>query len=134
MAIIDFFDRGWIIDPGAVAYRTDDEEWTYDEAGHTSCRIAHLLLDSGAGRETKVAVLSPNAPLAWICVLGIWRAGGAWVPLNPASPVGDNAALLQRFDVEVVFFDASLREQAQQLRAANPRIRLIAIGAGTGEK
>ena len=133
MAIIDFFDRGWSIDPTAIAYRTDDSVWTYDDAGRTSCRVAHALLDSGVRRETKVAVLAPNDPLAWICVLGIWRAGGAWVPLNPSSPVGDNATLLERFDVEILFYDVSLRDQAEQIRDRNADLRLIALGEGTDD-
>src|SRR5918994_1830340 len=104
MALIDFFDRGWLINPHGVAYRHGDASWTFDEAGALSCRIAHALIADGLGIETKAAVLSPNDPLAWICVLGIWRAGGAWVPMNPKQPVEDNTVLLERFDVEVVFY------------------------------
>lgn len=133
MAIIDFFDRGWMMNATGVAYRTDSEAWTYEEAGRASCRIAHALLSAGIARETKVAVLSPNAPIAWICVLGIWRSGGAWVPLNPSSPVSDNATLLGRFDVEVVFYDPSLKEQVEQIRARHRNIRFIALGEGTDD-
>lgn len=128
MAIIDLFDRGWSIDPGAVAYRTGSETWTFDQARRMSCRIANRLLATGVGRETKVAVLSPNAPLAWICVLGVWRAGAAWVPLNPTSPATDNAILLARFDVEVLFYDPSLTEQVGLLRKRLPGLSLVALG------
>ena len=130
MAVIDFFDRGWSIDPAAVAYRSAAEDWTYDEAGRMSCRIAHGLLGAGTSRETKVAVLAPNAPLAWICVLGIWRAGAAWVPLNPGSPAEDTAVLLERFDVEVLFYDRSLEAHVDQFRARLGSLLLIALGEG----
>ncbi len=133
MAVIDFFDRGWSINSAGVAYRSAAEVWTYDDAGRMSCRIAHGLLEAGTTRETKVAVLSPNAPLAWICVLGIWRAGGAWVPLNPGSPVEDTATLLERFDVEVLFYDRSLDAQVEQIRARLGSVLLIALGEGTND-
>ncbi|MCZ4516909.1 AMP-binding protein [Rhodococcus ruber] len=128
MAIIDFFDRGWRAGPQSIAYRTDTEIWTYQDAGEMSCRIANALLDMGLQRESAVAVLSPNAPLAWICVLGVWRAGGAWVPLNPANPVAETATLLERFDVEVLFYDPSLRAQVDHLRQLGTSLTLIALG------
>ncbi|GAB3076319.1 AMP-binding protein [Nocardioides zeae] len=127
MPIIDFFDRGWASSPDAVAYCTDDESWTYDEARELSCRIGHALLDEGLQREGKVAVLSPNAPLAWICVLGVWRAGGAWVPLNPGNPAHENADLLRRFDVEVLFYDPALADQVEEFVRQGLDLRLVAL-------
>ncbi|MEV6253371.1 class I adenylate-forming enzyme family protein [Nocardia sp. NPDC051929] len=134
MAIIDFFDRGRAINPAGVAYRTDDEVWTFDEAGALSCRIAHALLSAGMRRESKIAVLSPNSPLAWICVLGAWRAGAAWVPLNPAHPVSENIRLLRRFDVEVLFYHPALADQVAELKTAAPGVGVyIALAAGTDD-
>ncbi|MET9026563.1 AMP-binding protein [Nocardia sp. NPDC004168] len=134
MAIIDFFDRGRAINPAGVAYRTDDEVWTFDEAGALSCRIAHALLSAGMRRESKIAVLSPNSPLAWICVLGAWRAGAAWVPLNPAHPVSENIRLLRRFDVEVLFYHPALADQVAELKTAAPEVGVyIALAAGTDD-
>lgn len=134
MAIIDFFDRGRAINPAGVAYRTDDEAWTFDEAGALSCRIAHALLSAGMRRESKIAVLSPNSPLAWICVLGAWRAGAAWVPLNPAHPVSENIRLLRRFDVEVLFYHPALADQVAELKTAAPGVGVyIALAAGTDD-
>ncbi|MEW1722797.1 AMP-binding protein [Streptomyces sp. NPDC093109] len=133
MAVIDFFDRGWSLDPSAIVYRTDHETWTYDEAGRTSCQIAHALLRDGLRRETKVAVLSPNSPLAWVCVLGIWRAGGAWVPLNPDHPAEENARLLGQLDVEILFYDPSVAKQVETVRQEVPHLRFIALERGTAD-
>jgi len=56
MAIIDFFDRGWRINPQGVAYLQDDRAFSFDEVGERSCRIANALLAAGFGREAKGAV------------------------------------------------------------------------------
>ena len=134
MAIIDFFDRGWLVNPHGVAYRHGNASWTFDEAGALSCRIANALIADCVGTESKAAVLSPNDPLAWICVLGIWRAGGAWVPMNPKQPVEDNTVLLDRFDVEVVFYAPSVADQVARMRDQLPGVRSwIAITEGADQ-
>ncbi|MFI9836195.1 class I adenylate-forming enzyme family protein [Nonomuraea sp. NPDC051941] len=134
MAVIDFFDRGRAINPTGVAYQAGGEVWTFDDAGALSCRIAHALLSAGVRRESKIAVLSPNAPLAWICVLGAWRAGAAWVPLNPANPVRENIRLLQRFDVEVLFYHPDLAHQVAEMKSASSGVGLyVALAAGTDD-
>ncbi|MGV9823803.1 class I adenylate-forming enzyme family protein [Nocardia xishanensis] len=134
MAIIDFFDRGWRINPRGIAYRTETQQWTFAQAGAQSCRIAHALLAAGARTDTKIAVLSPNDPLAWICVLGIWRAAATWVPLNPAHPVADNVTLMDRFDVDTLFYAPSLAEQVEQMKQRLPRVTTwIALAEGTDD-
>ncbi|MEH6821790.1 MAG: AMP-binding protein [Dietzia psychralcaliphila] len=135
MAAIDFFDRGWSMDPSKVAYSGAGEVWTYEEAGRLSCRIANkLLAETSDGRAT-VAVLSPNSPKAWICVLGVWRADFTWVPLNPGNPVAENVHLLGRFDVDLVMYHPDLAQMAEEIKEisgpAGPR--MVAIGPGMSD-
>ena len=40
MAIIDFFDRGWRINPEGAAYIQGGHRYSFDEVGRLSCRIA----------------------------------------------------------------------------------------------
>ena len=47
MAIIDFFDRGWRINPDGAAYIQGDRSYSFNEVGRLSCRIARALLGSG---------------------------------------------------------------------------------------
>jgi acyl-CoA synthetase (AMP-forming)/AMP-acid ligase II len=122
VAIIDFFDRGWRQGPDEIAYVMGDRSWTYDEAGRLSCRVARRLLAAGLPRETKAAVLSPNDPLAWIVVLGIWRAGLTWVPLG-LRPPGEMRQLLEAFDCEVLFFHSSLADVVGEIKADLPQVR-----------
>jgi acyl-CoA synthetase (AMP-forming)/AMP-acid ligase II len=119
--IIDFFDRGWRIHPDGPALVMDDRAWSYTEVGELSFRIGNALLAAGLGRGTNVAVLSPNDPAAMICVLGLWRAGCTWVPLNPANPVADTRNLLERFDGELVFFHSSQQDAVDELRRSSAR-------------
>ncbi|MEU6147528.1 AMP-binding protein [Streptomyces sp. NPDC047081] len=123
MRVSDFFDRGWRLAPAATAFVMDDRRFSYAEAGELSCRIAQTLLDHGFDRGSKVAVLSPNDPLAMICVLGLWRAGCTWVPLNAANPAADTINLISRFDCELVLFHSSQRPLIEELLAADTSVR-----------
>ena len=116
MAIIDFFDQGWQINPKGTAYVLGDRSFSFDEIGRLSCQIAHALLVEGMKRETTIAVWSLNDPIAWACVLGLWRAGCAWVPLNPRSAIDENAHILEAFDCEVLFFQKGFRDQVEAIR------------------
>lgn len=108
MSVTDLFDRGWRQNPSGIAFRMDDRSWTYDEAGGLSCAIGHALAASGLRPGAKVAVLSPNDPEAWLCVIGTWRAGMVWIPLNPADPVDALRTLVEDFDCELIFYHHSL--------------------------
>ena len=56
MAIIDFFDRGWSINPQGAAYLQDERSHTLTEVGGLSCRVAHELLSPGLPKQSKGAV------------------------------------------------------------------------------
>lgn len=123
MAIIDFFDRGYLLNRNGVAYVKEGQEWTFEETYGITCQIAQALIAEGFVKETKGAVLAANDPLAWMCVLGIWRAGLAWVPLNPRSPVVETIDLLVNFDAEVLFFQSMFAPAIDEIRAACPQIK-----------
>lgn len=124
MAIIDFFDRGWQIDPRAAAYVMDDEVFTFEQVGTLSCRIANALLAAGMGREQVSAVWAGNHPTAWTCTLGLWRAGMAWMPVNPRGSLEENQQLLDGFDCEVLFFQKAFAPAVEALRLKLPKIKL----------
>ncbi len=123
MAIIDFFDRGWDMDGTAVAYIQDERSFTFDEAGALSCRIANRLLELGFPSQTKAAVWAGNDVTAWICTLGIWRAGLTWIPVNARNSADENGYILDRFDCEVLFFQSAFAEVIDALRSTLPKVR-----------
>ena len=130
MAVTDFFDRGWRADPSGVAFIAGDQSFTYQEIGELSCRVANALLQRGFNPETKGAVLAPNDPLAWACVLGLWRAGLAWVPINPANPPADTRRLLEGFDCEVLFAHEKFLPVVQELLPTLDQLHtVVSLGA-----
>jgi acyl-CoA synthetase (AMP-forming)/AMP-acid ligase II len=123
--LIDPFDRGVRLDPDGVCFQTADdaERHTYAEVAELSHRIAVALQGEGLGRDAHVAVLSPNAPLAFACVLGIIRADATWIPLNTRSTADDLVALLELTECDALFYHHALGELAERLQGAVDRIR-----------
>lgn len=108
MAVIDFFDRGWRLNPNAIAFIQDEQSFTYREVGGLSCSIANKLLSLGLPKETKGAVWASNDVTAWTCTLGLWRANMTWIPVNARNSAAENEQMLNSFDCEVMFFSNSL--------------------------
>ena len=123
MAIIDFFDRGWRINPRGVAYIQDEREFTFEEVGELSCRIANGLIAEGFGREAKGAVWAGNDVTAWGCTLGLWRAGMCWIPVGARNPAAENQFILDAFDCEVLFFQKEFAPVVAGLRASLRKVK-----------
>ncbi|MEV7229929.1 amino acid adenylation domain-containing protein [Polymorphospora sp. NPDC051019] len=67
---------------------------SYAELDRRANRFAHLLRDRGVGTEDLVAICLPRG-VDWVSsVLGVLKAGAAYLPLDPDSPADRLAGLL----------------------------------------
>jgi acyl-CoA synthetase (AMP-forming)/AMP-acid ligase II len=125
MAIIDFFDRGWRINPQGTAYIQDERRFTFQEVRDSSCRIANGLVTAAFAKEAKGAIWADNDVTAWTCALGLWRAGLAWIPVNGRNAPAENQFLLECFDCEVLFFQQAFAAVIEPLRSRLPKVKLL---------
>jgi acyl-CoA synthetase (AMP-forming)/AMP-acid ligase II len=123
MAAIDFFDRGWRINPRGAAYIQDDREYSFTEVGELSCRIANALLAAGFPKETKGAVWAVNDVPSWACTLGLWRANMCWLPVGARNSPEENHYVLDAFDCEVLFFQKYFAAVIAELQLRLPKIK-----------
>ncbi len=72
---------------GRVAVSQGDERWTYDDLWIAAGRVAFALQSRGIGAGSVVGVSMERRPLLIATLLGIWRAGAAFVPLDPQFPI-----------------------------------------------
>ncbi|MDE2074843.1 MAG: AMP-binding protein, partial [Alphaproteobacteria bacterium] len=124
MAIIDFFDRGWRLNPDGTAYIQDERRYSFREVGELSCRIANALLAAGFGREAKGAVWAGNDVTAWACTLGLWRANMCWIPVGARNAPKENCDVLDAFDCEILFFQKYFADIVLELRPRLPKVKL----------
>ncbi|MEV4050454.1 amino acid adenylation domain-containing protein [Amycolatopsis sp. NPDC049688] len=79
--------------PDAVALVFEDVELTYAEVNARANRLAHLLLDRGAGPERVVALAVPRSAGMIVAELAVLKAGAAYLPIDVDYP-GDRIAYM----------------------------------------
>jgi amino acid adenylation domain-containing protein len=88
--------------PDAVAVVFEYEHLTYAELNRRANRIAHHLQTLGVGPEVAVGIcLEPTSEIV-VGLLGILKAGGVYVPLDPAYPKERLAFMLKAAQAPVI--------------------------------
>jgi amino acid adenylation domain-containing protein len=72
--------------PKAVAIENGSRRFTYGELNRRANQLAHFLRKKNVGAEVPVAVCLRRSPELLISLLGVMKAGGACVPLDPDYP------------------------------------------------
>jgi amino acid adenylation domain-containing protein len=81
--------------PDAIAVVGEGERLTYAQLEGLSNQVARVLKAGGCDKGDRVCLLMPKSPQAIVGLLGIYKADGIYVPLDPASPPGRLAKLLE---------------------------------------
>lgn len=123
MRIIDFFDRGAAQYPDNIAFIDGDGRLTYAQAEQHTHRIAAALRAHGYEKGAKIGVYAPNSNIAFLSLLGLMRAEGIWIPINPRNSSKVNVDLLQRFDAELLLYHSMFEAEVKQILAAVPSVK-----------
>ncbi|MFJ2703839.1 condensation domain-containing protein, partial [Streptomyces sp. NPDC087428] len=73
-------------DPDNVALTHGNEQWTYTQLNNRANQLAHHLRNTGITPDTLIAVCLDRSPDLIATLLGILKAGAAFVPLDPEYP------------------------------------------------
>ncbi|HEY0605954.1 MAG TPA: amino acid adenylation domain-containing protein, partial [Herpetosiphonaceae bacterium] len=111
--------------PDAVAAVFGAEQLTYRELNARANQLAHYLRRLGVGPEVRVGICVERSFDMLIGLLGIFKAGGAFVPIEPAFPAERIAFILSDAQVSVVLTQDRLRERLPAYDAT-----LVALDAG----
>jgi amino acid adenylation domain-containing protein len=91
--------------PAAPAVLSGSEQLTYQQLVSSARKVAGALAARGVGEESAVAVLVSPGPNLVVALLGIWLAGGSYVPLDPLAPAGRLREITDLAEVQVVIAD-----------------------------
>jgi amino acid adenylation domain-containing protein len=95
-------------EPNAVAVVFEDRSLTYAELNRRGNQVARHLQDLGVGSETIVGVYLERSLDMVVALLGILKAGGTYLPLDPLFPAERLAYMLEDSRAAVVVTQHSL--------------------------
>ena len=81
--------------PEAIAVVYQDRRLTYSELNRRANQLAHLLIGKGIGPEDTVALALSRSTEMIVGLLGILKAGAAYLPLDPNYPQNRLAFMVQ---------------------------------------
>ncbi|MES1244335.1 MAG: amino acid adenylation domain-containing protein, partial [Acidobacteriota bacterium] len=118
-----WFERRAAERPGAPAVSQvgqvgTDRRLTYGELDRRANQLAHRLRALGVGPETRVAVAVERSPELIVALLGILKAGGCYVPLDPAYPADRLAFMLRDCQAPVLLTQPHLADTLPETQAA----------------
>ncbi len=133
MMLVDYLDRGVHGGPDAPCLERPDGTVALTHAGFHDLthRVAAALQRDGLRPGDRVAVFSPNDPLALACAVGVIRAGGVWVATNAANREAELSEFLDLAGCHTLVYHEALRERAEVLLADSQTVRsAVALGQG----
>ena len=128
--------------PGAVALVFEGDELTYAELNRRANRLARRLISLGVRPETLVGLCAERSVEMVVGLLGVLKAGAAYVPLDPSYPpesvafmLGDSgvpllltqehlAATLPAHGARVVLLDENVSDRPGAEHDGNPRVEI----------
>ena len=122
--------------PGRIAIVGAGRRLSYRELDAEANRLAHALLHLGAGRDTRVAIISSNRPEYASVYFGCARAGVLLAHLSTRCTVENLVYMLDLIGAEILFFESRFAAVVAQARASAPQLKhVIALdSAHNGER
>jgi amino acid adenylation domain-containing protein len=106
----ELFARRAELRPTAVAVTYGGQSLTYGELDEKSRRLSRYLTEAGVGAESRVGIHLRRSPEVLVAVLGVLRAGAAYVPLEVGLPAERLAYMTEDASVEWMLTAAELME------------------------
>ncbi|MFG2439928.1 amino acid adenylation domain-containing protein [Streptomyces sp. NPDC048508] len=115
--------------PDTTALVEPGRSLTFRELNAAANQLAHLLIGLGAGPERCVALALPRSADTVVAMLGVLKAGAAYVPLDPDHPAERTAQVLAEADPVLVLTTAALADTLPEAHATQV---LLLEDAGLG--
>jgi amino acid adenylation domain-containing protein len=107
----DLLDAQALRTPGKTAVICRDRSLTYAGLHQRADQLARRLQQLGVGPETIVAISMRRSLEMMVALLAVLKAGGAYLPLDPAFPADRVAFMLNDSGARVVLTQHDLRER-----------------------
>ena len=133
MRAIDYFDKAAELYPRRIAVADDRRLYSYAEVQAMTLRIAWAMRKAGLGAGQGAGIYSINDARVLVCMLGLLRAGAAWVPINYRNAIDANVEYMNYVELPWLFYHSSFASEVAQMKSRVPSLHhLVSIDAPDG--
>lgn len=100
--------------PSAIALRYKDRSFTFAEFNIRANQVARCLRGLGVSAGVRVGMCLPHTPESMFALLGTLKAGGVYVPMDPAYPAERLAYTLEDCGAAVVIANRETRKRLSE--------------------
>ena len=105
---VDLFNRQVALTPNAIAVVDNHGSLTYQELDDQSNILAKVLVDQGVVKDDFVGIMLPRVKEFLVAVLGVFKAGGAYIPIDPEYPETHLSYILHDAQAKLILSLSSL--------------------------
>src|SRR5215831_16305073 len=130
---VEMFEAKVERSPEAVAVVFEGQRLSYGELNRRANQLAGYLRQEGVGPEEIVGICLERSLEMVVALLGVLKAGGAYLPLDPEYPEERLKFMVESAGVELLLVQQSVQEQwpsAKRLVALDSEWQRIARGSG----
>ncbi len=113
--------------PEAVALVAEDEQLSYGELNARASRLARYLVKLGVGPDIPVAVCAERSIAMVVSLLAVLKAGGAYLPVDPAYSSARLAQVLDDAAPAVVLVDPAGYEALDDAQRAKHTVVDVSV-------
>ncbi|MEL6939398.1 MAG: amino acid adenylation domain-containing protein, partial [Cyanobacteria bacterium J06598_1] len=107
------------------AFRCEGVPLTYGELLRRANGLAHWLVAHGVERGDRVGIYLSKSLESAIAIYGIWKAGAAYVPLDPSAPAARIIYSLNHCGIRHLITQKSKRRQLPEILAGAPQVKWL---------
>ena len=107
--IHELFEAQVELAPESIALVFEGQQLTYSELNRRANQLAHHLRGLGAGPDVPVGVCLERSLDTMVALLGVLKAGAAYVPLDPTYPADRLSLMVQDAGIELLLTQDKLK-------------------------
>ncbi|MGY4761311.1 non-ribosomal peptide synthase/polyketide synthase [Paenibacillus caseinilyticus] len=121
----EWFEEQADLTPDQTAVVYEEQRLTYGELNARSNRLARTLRQAGVQPNQLVGILADRSVDLLVGVMGVWKAGAAYVPLDPDYPSERIDFMLEDSGAKVLLTQTGLRERAEGWLSGNGHLQAV---------
>lgn len=118
--------------PEAEAFRFEEQSITYADLVRKANGLARVLQQHGVQKGDRVGLYLSKSLESAIALYGIWKAGAAYVPLDPLAPISRLAFIVQNCEIRCLITQPNKRSRLRELLQVSTGLNCI-IGIAEAE-